>query len=522
MNQAPSDNCNPALAGILQRPTLLCFAIGAIVIALRLALLPVMPIPVPVIHDEFSYLLGAETFASGRITNPPHPMWVHFETFHVNMLPTYCSKYPPAQALTLAFGQVLFGQAWFGVCLSAGLMIAAFCWMLQGWVSPKAALLTTALAGIWCLSTYWMNSYWGGAVAALGGALLIGAVPRLARRIAIGPALAASAGIAVLANSRPYEGSLTVISSAAVLAWWLRREKRPLRALLDRRLIAPLVLVMLPVIAAMALYNYRATGNPILFPYAVNQKTYAASPHFYILPSIPEPAYRHESIRRFWEWDRKVYQDARSNPLNVILSFSSSMGPFYLFNPWGALAILGVLLGCTVETGFAALILLLPIFGLLLAKGVLPHYLAPVSGVLWILTAMAFERIARWWRGARKTRVLAILCFGGVSFGYYAAQILHVITTPKPAPQGVATRPLLIERLAKEGKRHLVIVHYGGAHYIHAEWVYNHADIDHSDVVWARDMGRERNRELLDYFRDRQAWLLEPDVDPLKLEPYPR
>jgi hypothetical protein len=37
------------------------------------------------------------------------------------------------------------------------------------------------------------------------------------------------------------------------------------------------------------------------------------------------------------------------------------------------------------------------------------------------------------------------------------------------------------------------------------------ADIDGSKVVWARDMGAEKNQNLIEYFSDRQVWLVKPD-----------
>src|SRR6266446_9190519 len=206
------------LVRIARRRRLAVLLIGIIPMAIRALLLPLAPIPTPRIHDEFSYLLAADTFAHGRLVNAPHPQWVHFESMHILVRPVYASIFPVAQGLVLAAGQVFAGRPWIGVWLSMGLMCAALCWMLQGWVSPGWALAGGALAAArFGVFSYWMNSYYGGAPAAVGGALLLGALPRIFRRRRWTDAAAMAAGLAILANSRPYEGMILSLPAAPAL-----------------------------------------------------------------------------------------------------------------------------------------------------------------------------------------------------------------------------------------------------------------------------------------------------------------
>src|SRR5258708_987818 len=319
-------------ARLASRRLISVVVVGLSALALRAALLPVLGSPEPAVHDEFSYLLAADTFAHGRVANPTHPMWTHFETFHENQQPTYVSMYFPAQGLVLALGKVIFGYPIWGVWLSTALMCAAICWMLQAWVGPQWALLGGLLAVV-RLGTfsYWMNSYWGGSVAALAGALVLGALPGIKQSHRLKDVLLMGLGFALLANSRPFEGLFLSIPVAVALLFWIFDKDEPSFRTKSIRVLTPLALVFFLTVALMAYYFWRTTGSPFHTPYGINSAAYRPVGVFPWQKVNSEISYHHKAMHDYYTgWVMDQYRFSRTHPLILLVLKAFMTWNFFL------------------------------------------------------------------------------------------------------------------------------------------------------------------------------------------------
>ena len=273
----------PAAQKLARKPALCMLFLAALLITLRLALLPSHPVPAPTGADDFSYLLLGDTLAHFRLANPVHPMHRFFETTFVLQQPAYSSIYAIGPAIFLALGQVVFGIPWVGVLVSMALFCALCFWMLRGWTTPGWAF-AGALLAVCCFGPLntWMNCYWGGAVSAAAGCLVFGSLPRLVRNVRKRDAAWLGLGIGTQLLTRPFESLFLDLSVILFFAPWLfSRDNRPKLAKIA--LIGGLAVI--PAVALLLFHNKAVTGSWTTLPYALSRYQYGVPTTFTFQPN---------------------------------------------------------------------------------------------------------------------------------------------------------------------------------------------------------------------------------------------
>lgn len=490
----------------------------------------VLQLPVPSVNDEYAYLLGADTFARGRLANPQHPLWHHFETISVSHDPVYVSKYPPAASAFMALGQRVAGHPWYGQLLAYSLASAAFAWMARAWVGPRWALIGGVLVALhpvmqhfarydYNWSNYsWSHSYWGGSVTMLGASLAFGGARRFVRDRRARDATGLALGIVLLAFSRPFEGAIALLPVAAVLATALVRDGGGGRGRGLLRLAAPLLVVGVPAVVFLLHYNEATTGDALRLAHRHYSDQYGVAAELLVMaPKDPPDAYRNREMARFYrEWVRPAFLAQQTSVATWWRFKREAIERFvWFYLSFGAPALIGTFaLVRRRWWRFATLITLTSLGLALVTFEFHPHYAATAAPMIHVLLVGG---LAHLWRQAGRHAALARALVILVVFTGVVARLFLLPLKPEPVePEDFPKARAEIEaHLRSVPGDDLVVVVYRPDHSVFREWVKNGADLDGAPVVWARDLGDEASRErLLAYYSDRNVWILRPDEQP--------
>ena len=420
-------------------------------------------------------------------------------------------------------------------------MLFTFCLMLFAWVSPRWALTTSALFGLYLsLGMYWANSYWGGSIAASGGALvMLGVGVYLARQTPWAGAIFAM-GALLLFWTRPYEGGVSILVVLMVFARELWRKRRA-------SAVVAAILVLVVGGSWTCYYDQAVTGNPFLLPYQLHDRQYNVTPVFWFLPLRPEPAYSHPRLAsqhgvRGWEADEYRKDEGpwwHSLATSLIACLRTLEVPLIMTLLFTLLVPVAwrdpLYRKMATVTGVFLLALSIETFHM-------EHYFAPIWAAFALMIAVWAERAVSAERAyslrLRKRPMGVALILLVLATPVADALVVQVLSLLQATPGPSATmaganfihadwsgrRAALIARLSALERRQLVIVRYPSPDWdVDEEWVYNGADLDRQRVVFAHDLGTEQNRALFNYYSDRTALLMTFDSASKQehIEPYP-
>jgi hypothetical protein len=282
--------------------------------------------------------------------------------------------------------------------------------------------------------------------------------------------------------------------------------------------------------AWLGYYNFRVTGSLLRVPEAEYQRQYGSAPFLIFLPfGVPkELADPHVRLNQnVWERDGALRartisgQAARLRDEAIVATLLAGnhwlfLIPVLIFSPW------------VIQDSRIRPLLLTLGAGVAVAQveiAYLTHYASPYCAAIVIVATQGFRHLRVLRIGGRPvgrflSRAIPVLGFAAVMMREGKNWVLKSDFGDPLAFAPASGRRASLEESLPQDRQHVILVRYEEPYQLHAHWVYNHADVDGSRVVWAHDLGPEENKRLLAYYPHRQFWLLRPNKDPTWLEPY--
>ena len=302
-------------------------------------------------------------------------------------------------------------------------------------------------------------------------------------------------GLAILANSRPYEGFLLGVATAICLAMWLFGAERPTFSNTLRKVFVPVILILAVTALATGYYYKRVTGDPFRMTYQVNRRTYSRAPYFLWQSPRPEPVYRHAVMRQFYQREFKTFEESRTLT-GFLYNTGKKIGSLWDFYLGPVLTIPLLALPWIFRDRrmrFPLIACVVLFLGMLVETWTSPHYLAAATGLLYLVLMQCMRHLRLWrWRGQplglSMVRAIPLICFAMIVLRVTAVAAHTPIESAWP--RGNLERAAIVRQLEDLPGQHLVIVRYGPDHDLEREWVFNAATSitrkSSGPATWAR------------------------------------
>jgi len=276
-------------------------------------------------------------------------------------------------------------------------------------------------------------------------------------------------------------------------------------------------------LAFMGYYNWRLTGNALLFPHTLNERTYESVPPFFWQAPLPEKHYNNDRFEEFFNvWEREEYTRGWKGFLSVSLTKSTRFASAFC---WLGLVLalpglpsalrdrklraLWLTLGCVVVAAY-------------LVVWSNAHYIAPATCLFFALAVQSLRHLRTmgnlrlaWGKALSRAAVSLLIVNTATAAAHKECDPIYWTC------QADQSRTLVLQKLQSEPGKHLVMVRYNEDDLsVHDEWVFNGADIDGSKVLWARELDAQQNKKLFEYFKDRKVWLATTEDGHLVFGPY--